>query len=165
MDELVSVIVPVYNVEKYLKKCVNSIINQTYRNLEIILVDDGSKDRTLDIVKSIQKKNKYLMIIKLSRNCGHQIAMYAGYMESMKYADMVISMDADLQDDINVVDKMIEEYYNGNEIVYGVRSNRDTDTFFKRNYLFQSIRNFSFNHNTICRRFYQAHLYFFSHKM
>ena len=142
MNNVLYIVMPCYNEEEVIENTIGvvsdkikSLINdkKISKDSKIVIIDDGSKDRTLDIVKSIQKNNKHLMIIKLSRNCGHQIAMYAGYMESIKYADMVISMDADLQDDINVIDKMIEEYYNGNEIVYGVRSNRDTDTFFKRN--------------------------------
>ena len=142
MNNVLYIVMPCYNEEEVIENTIE-IVSDKIKNLikdkmiskdsKIVIIDDGSKDRTLDIVKSIQKKNKHLMIIKLSRNCGHQIAMYAGYMESIKYADMVLSMDADLQDDINVVDEMIEEYYNGNEIVYGVRNNRDTDTFFKRN--------------------------------
>lgn len=142
MNNVLYIVMPCYNEEEVIENTIGvvsdkikSLINdkKISKDSKIVIIDDGSKDRTLDIVKSIQKNNKHLMIIKLSRNCGHQIAMYAGYMESIKYADMVISMDADLQDDINVVDEMIEEYYNGNEIVYGVRNNRDTDTFFKRN--------------------------------
>ena len=142
MNNVLYIVMPCYNEEEVIENTIGvvsdkikSLINdkKISKDSKIVIIDDGSKDRTLDIVKSIQKNNKHLMIIKLSRNCGHQIAMYAGYMESIKYADMVISMDADLQDDINVIDKMIEEYYNGNEIVYGVRNNRDTDTFFKRN--------------------------------
>ena len=142
MNNVLYIVMPCYNEEEVIENTIE-VVSGKIKNLikdkmiskdsKLVIIDDGSKDRTLDIVKSIQKKNKHLMIIKLSRNCGHQIAMYAGYMESIKYADMVISMDADLQDDINVVDEMIEEYYNGNEIVYGVRNNRDTDTFFKRN--------------------------------
>ena len=136
------IIMPVYNEEEIIENSIR-VVTSKIKNLvkskkisgdsKIVIVDDGSKDSTLSIIKKLQKKNSYLIIIKLARNKGHQIAMYAGYMESMKFADMVISMDADLQDDINVIDEMIDEYYKGNDIVYGVRNNRDTDTWFKGN--------------------------------
>lgn len=140
--DILYIVMPCYNEEEVICDTVKvvsgklkSLIskNKISKDSKLVIIDDGSKDSTLDIVKKLCKKNKFLMVIKLSRNCGHQIAMYAGYMESMKCADMVISMDADLQDDINVIDKMIDEYYGGSEIVYGVRDNRDSDTFFKRN--------------------------------
>ena len=142
MKDILYIVMPCYNEEEVIMSTVG-VVSDKLKSLiknkkiskdsKLVIVDDSSRDRTLDIVRELKKDNKYLSIIKLSRNCGHQIAMYAGYMESMKYADMVISMDADLQDDINVIDKMIEDYYNGNDIVYGVRDNRDSDTVFKRN--------------------------------
>jgi len=142
MSSILYIVMPCYNEEEVISDSVDAVTDKikslikkkkVSKDSKLVIVDDGSKDRTLEIVKELQKKNKYLMIIKLSRNRGHQIAMYAGLMESKKYADMVISMDADLQDDINVVDEMVEHYYDGSDIVYGVRNNRDTDSWFKRN--------------------------------
>ncbi len=142
MNDILYIVMPCYNEEEVISDTVDIVTNKLKnlikkrkisKNSKLVIIDDGSKDNTLNIVKNLQKNNKYLMIIKLSKNCGHQVAMYAGYMESINDADMVISMDADLQDDIDAVDKMIDEYYKGNDIVYGVRNNRDTDTVFKRN--------------------------------
>ena len=142
MNNTLYIVMPVFNEEEIIKVSI-SVVTKKLKKLisdkiinkdsKIVIVDDGSKDKTLSIVEGIQKKNKYIIIVKLSRNYGHQIAMYAGYMESCKDASMVISMDADLQDDINVIDEMIEKYYNGSDIVYGVRNNRDTDSWFKKN--------------------------------
>ena len=95
-------------------------------------VNDGSKDKTWELIEKINKREKYFTGISLSRNRGHQNALLAGLMTAKKYADMIISMDADLQDDINAVDEMIDKYYDGCDIVYGVRSARKKDTFFKR---------------------------------
>ena len=141
-NKVLYLVIPAYNEEEIISKSLNVIsdkVNKLIKNKKIskdskiVVVDDGSSDNTYNILLDEKNHNKLLMIIKLSRNCGHQNAMYAGLMEAKKYADMVISMDADLQDDIDVIDKMVDEYYDGNEIVYGVRNNRDTDTFFKRN--------------------------------
>ena len=139
MAKVLCMVIPAYNEEEVIRESIRvideklkSLIkkNKISENSKIVVVDDGSKDKTLEILKSL--KNKNLIIIKLSRNCGHQNAMYAGLMYAKELADMVVSIDADLQDDIDVIDKMIDEYNKGNEIVYGVRNNRDTDTFFKR---------------------------------
>ncbi|WAM34056.1 glycosyltransferase family 2 protein [Caldicellulosiruptor morganii] len=98
---------------------------------KVVFVDDGSKDKTWDIIKAATKDNRFLGV-KLSRNCGHQNALMAGMSCAVKFADCVITLDADLQDDINVIDEFIQKYNEGYEIVYGVRSSRKTDTFFKR---------------------------------
>lgn len=95
-------------------------------------VNDGSKDNTWNLIKEFNRKEMYCTGISLSRNRGHQNALLAGLMTAKEKADVVISMDSDLQDDINAVDEMLEKYYEGNEIVYGVRSSRKKDTFFKR---------------------------------
>lgn len=95
-------------------------------------VNDGSKDKTWELIKNINKNNPMFTGICLSRNRGHQNALVAGLLTAKEYADVVISMDADLQDDINAIDEMLEKYYDGCDIVYGVRSARKTDTFFKR---------------------------------
>lgn len=134
-------VIPCYNEEevlpittkeltkKYDKLMKDNIIS---KDSKILYVDDGSKDNTWNIIKDYNKNNKYISGLKLSRNKGHQNALLAGLMTSKNYADIVISMDADLQDDINVIDNMIKEYNKGSEIVYGVRSSRKKDSLFKR---------------------------------
>ncbi len=99
---------------------------------KILFVNDGSKDDTWEIICRLSAENPQYTGISLSRNRGHQNAVLAGLMEAKTLCDITISIDCDGQDDINVMDQMIEEYENGNEIVYGVRNNRDSDTFFKR---------------------------------
>ena len=106
--------------------------NKISDDSKILFVDDGSKDRTWEIVKQLAKKDKHYIGVCQSRNRGHQNAVLAGLMEAKKYADIAISIDCDGQDDISAMEQMVDEYYNGYEIVYGVRSKRDTDTFFKR---------------------------------
>ncbi len=98
----------------------------------IVFVNDGSKDRTWEIIEKLHSENDMFYGIKLSRNRGHQNALLAGLMTVKSECDAVISLDADLQDDINAIDGMIEKYNEGCEIVYGVRSSRKKDTFFKR---------------------------------
>lgn len=98
----------------------------------ILFVNDGSKDNTWDIIKKLNRTKKIFTGISLSRNRGHQNALLAGLMTAKNYADVVISMDADLQDDINVLDEMLQKYRDGAEIVYGVRSSRNKDSCFKR---------------------------------
>lgn len=100
---------------------------------KIIFVDDGSKDQTWQMIEMLSEEDSIFGGLKLSRNRGHQNALLAGLMTAKDHADVVISMDADLQDDIEAVDAMIEAYNNGAEIVYGVRSSRASDTFLKRN--------------------------------
>ena len=98
----------------------------------VLFVDDGSRDRTWELIEQAHAQDELFTGAKLSRNRGHQNALLAGLMTAKDCADMVISMDADLQDDINAMDKFVEEYYAGHDIVYGVRSSRATDTAFKR---------------------------------
>lgn len=97
-----------------------------------MLVNDGSTDRTWEIIRSLHENDKMFSGVNLSRNRGHQNALIAGLMTAVQFADVTISMDADLQDDIDAIDKMLDDYHNGCDIVYGVRSARKTDTFFKR---------------------------------
>lgn len=134
-------VIPCYNEEKVLgetskrlKIKINELIEKKLitEQSRIMFVNDGSKDKTWDIIEELHKSDKVYSGVKLSRNKGHQNALLAGLMEAKKYADMVISLDADLQDDINVIDKFVEEYYKGNDIVYGVRSKREKDTLFKK---------------------------------
>lgn len=99
---------------------------------KILFVNDGSKDETWELISKLSKENKSYIGISQSRNRGHQNAVLAGLMEAKDKADITISIDCDGQDDINAMNRMVDEYLNGAEIVYGVRDRRDTDTFFKR---------------------------------
>lgn len=134
-------VIPCYNEEEVLpittKKLTEKLGNMIKDKLvskesRIMYVNDGSKDRTWELIGQFNKTNKYVIGVNLSRNRGHQNALLAGLMTAKEYADIVVSMDADLQDDIDVVDKMVIEYNNGCDIVYGVRSARKTDTWFKK---------------------------------
>lgn len=98
----------------------------------ILFVNDGSKDSTWKIIQNLARENPVFKGISLSRNRGHQNALLAGLMEAKEWCDVTISIDCDGQDDINAMNAMVEEYWSGAEIVYGVRSKRDTDTYFKR---------------------------------
>lgn len=140
-DNILYVVVPCYNEEevletttKELSKKLDKMVKEKLisKDSKIMYVNDGSKDKTWDIIKDLNKSNKYVTGVNLSRNRGHQNALLAGLMTAKDYADIVISMDADLQDDINVVDDMVRKYNDGCDIVYGVRSSRETDTWFKR---------------------------------
>ena len=135
------IVVPCYNEEQVLaetskrlkEKCEMLIHDgKIAKESRIVFVDDGSKDHTWNMIDEFHKMDSIFSGVKLSRNRGHQNALLAGLTMASEKADIVISMDADLQDDINAVDQMIEKYYEGCDIVYGVRSARDTDTFFKR---------------------------------
>lgn len=135
------IVVPCYNEQeclddsaKQLKEVVDSLINKNKISNEskIVFVDDGSKDKTWEMIVSLNKENNIFQGVKLSRNKGHQNAVVAGITYSKDYADMVITIDADLQDDISTIETMVDKYHEGNQIVYGVRTSRETDTFFKR---------------------------------
>ena len=140
-EVILYVVVPCYNEEevlnettRQLKEKLNSLIKDKVISAKsrVMYVNDGSKDKTWEIIKDINKKEKLFTGICLSRNRGHQNALLGGLMTAKDYADVVISMDADLQDDINAIDEMLEKYKNGCDIVYGVRSARKKDTWFKR---------------------------------
>ena len=113
---------------------INELIekNRIAPDSKIIFVNDGSKDKTWEIITELSKQDSHYIGICQSRNRGHQNAVLAGLMEAKDVCDITISIDCDGQDDINAMDQMVEEYWNGCEIVYGVRSKRDTDTWFKR---------------------------------
>lgn len=139
--EVLYVVIPCYNEEevleettKQLKVKIEKLIkdNKISDKSRVMYVNDGSKDKTWELIEKINKEEKYFTGISLSRNRGHQNALLGGLMTAKKYADVVISMDADLQDDINAMDEMLDKYYNGCDIVYGVRSARKKDSFFKR---------------------------------
>ena len=134
-------VVPCYNEEevleettRQLKEKMESLIKDKKISKEsrVMYVNDGSKDNTWKMIEEISEKEKLFTGISLSRNRGHQNALLGGLMTAKNYADIVISMDADLQDDINAIDEMIDKYYEGADIVYGVRSARKTDTWFKK---------------------------------
>ncbi|MCD8026753.1 MAG: glycosyltransferase family 2 protein [Clostridiales bacterium] len=133
--------IPCYNEEEVLRDSAGKLLNK-YNHMmsegkitedsKIVFIDDGSKDKTWSIISQLHSENAVFQGIKLTRNRGHQNALLAGLMTLKDKADAVISIDADLQDDINVFDKMVEKYENGCDVVYGVRSKREIDTFFKR---------------------------------
>lgn len=134
-------VIPCYNEEevlpettKRLEKKLSELIKKKIisEKSKVMYVNDGSKDKTWELIKKINRESPMFTGISLSRNRGHQNALVAGLLTAKEYADVVISMDADLQDDINAIDEMLEKYYDGCDIVYGVRSARKTDTFFKR---------------------------------
>ena len=139
--DVLYLVIPCYNEEevlpettKRLEKKLGDLIKKKVisEKSKVMYVNDGSKDKTWELIKNINKDNTMFTGICLSRNRGHQNALVAGLLTAKEYADVVISMDADLQDDINAIDEMLKKYYDGCEIVYGVRSARKTDTFFKR---------------------------------
>ncbi|MBR1416905.1 MAG: glycosyltransferase family 2 protein [Bacilli bacterium] len=140
-NNILYVVIPCYNEEevisettKRLKSKLSELIknNIISKKSRVMYVNDGSKDKTWDLIKEINKKEELFTGISLSRNRGHQNALVAGLLTAKEYADVVISMDADLQDDINAIDEMLDKYFNGCDIVYGVRSARKKDTFFKK---------------------------------
>ncbi len=135
------IIVPCYNEEQvlpitsglFLNKLTDLIDRHKISNdSRVMFVNDGSKDRTWNIIQELSCQNFHYIGIAQSRNRGHQNAVLAGLMEAKDHCDITISIDCDGQDDINAMDAMVDAYWDGCEIVYGVRSKRDTDTFFKR---------------------------------
>lgn len=135
------VVIPCYNEEdvlletaERLRKKMRCLIETEKVGAEskVVFVNDGSRDRTWELIQKLHEGDRLYGGINLTRNRGHQNALLAGLMTVKEYADMVISMDADLQDDIDAMDDMIEKYRNGIDIVYGVRSSRAKDTVFKR---------------------------------
>lgn len=135
------VVIPCYNEEEVLKETTKRLKEKLTKLIKdkkiskeskVMYVNDGSKDNTWELIKKIHEKEELFTGITLSRNRGHQNALLAGLMTAKNYADVVISMDADLQDDINAMDEMIDKYHEGKDIVYGVRSSRKKDTWFKK---------------------------------
>ncbi|OUO40331.1 glycosyltransferase family 2 protein [Flavonifractor sp. An306] len=141
MADILYIVVPCYNEE--------AVLPETSRRLKekleglmaagkiapesrVLFVNDGSKDKTWEIISQLHEQCPLFSGADLTRNRGHQNALLAGLMTAKDRCDMAISMDADLQDDIDAVDAMVEQYYAGCDIVYGVRSSRKKDTFFKR---------------------------------
>ena len=134
-------VVPCYNEEpvleettKQLRVKYDSLIEQQLISPDsrVVYVNDGSKDKTWEVITSIHERDKTFSGLNLSRNKGHQNAVLAGLMTVKDICDIAITMDADLQDDINTIDEMVKKYLSGCDVVYGVRNSRKTDTFFKR---------------------------------
>ncbi len=135
------IVVPCYNEEEVLPETARRLKDKLTALLaarkvsaasRVLFVNDGSKDKTWSIISKLHAADPVFSGVDLSRNRGHQNALLAGLMTAKDRADMVISMDADLQDDIGAVDAMVDQYLEGCDIVYGVRSSREKDTFFKR---------------------------------
>lgn len=135
------VVVPCYNEEAVLNETSSRMIDlfKTMKSdglindkSRIVFVDDGSKDKTWDIIDTLSKEHNEIAGIKLAHNAGHQNALFGGLMTVKDDCDCAISIDADLQDDINVIPDMVRNYLDGYDVVYGVRNKRETDTFFKR---------------------------------
>lgn len=140
-EKTLYVVIPCYKEEavlpetsKRLREKMHALMAQgkIAQNSRVMFVNDGSKDRTWEIISELHAGDCLFSGVNLSRNRGHQNALLAGLMTAVQHADMIISMDADLQDDINAMDAMIDRYHDGYDIVYGVRSSRRSDTFFKR---------------------------------
>ena len=135
------VAVPCYNEEEVLSDSASTLCDKMHslmddgkisRSSRIVFIDDGSTDKTWEIIGNLHSENEIFQGIKLSCNRGHQNALLCGLMELRDKCDAIISIDADLQDDIDVFDSMIEKYENGCDVVYGVRAKRKSDPFFKR---------------------------------
>ena len=141
MKPVLFIVIPCYNEEKVLPITSTMFLNKINElvsagkiadSSRILFVNDGSKDKTWEIITRLAKTDPHYIGICQSRNRGHQNAVLAGLMEAKDKCDITISIDCDGQDDINAMDEMVDAYLDGCEVVYGVRSKRDTDTFFKR---------------------------------
>lgn len=138
---ILAIVIPCYNEEEVLpitapkfQSKIQFLINKEVisKKSKIVFIDDGSKDSTWNLIEKFSKYSNYYTGIRLSRNRGHQNAVYAGLMDCKEWADITISIDCDGQDDIDAMDEMINAYRCGAEIVYGVRNDRETDSFFKK---------------------------------
>lgn len=141
MTPILYLVIPCYNEEQVLPLTSGKFKNKLEELIEaekigsesrVMFVNDGSKDTTWDILSKLCEEDEKYCAISLSRNRGHQNALIAGLMEAKKHADITISMDCDGQDDINAIGQMVDEYAKGSEIVFGVRNDRTTDSWFKR---------------------------------
>ena len=141
MAHKLMVVIPCYNEEEVLpetsRRLMDKMASLVKKGLitedsRVLLVNDGSRDRTWELIEQLHRENPLFEGVKLSCNRGHQNALLAGLMTARNRCDISISMDADLQDDMDAMDRFIEKYNEGCEIVYGVRNKRETDTFFKR---------------------------------
>lgn len=136
-----AIVVPCYNEEdafpisaKTLTEFLGGMIRseKVSKNSYLLFVDDGSKDKTWELIEAETKQNSLVRGLKLSGNVGHQNALLAGLLTANEDSDITVSIDADLQDDVNAIEKMVDAYLNGADIVYGVRSDRSSDSVFKR---------------------------------
>lgn len=141
MSDVLYFVIPCYNEEEVLPETAKRLKQKMHALMDagkispqshVLFVNDGSKDRTWELIRGFHEEDPLFSGLNLSRNRGHQNALLAGLMTVKDFADMAISMDADLQDDIDACDAMIDKYLEGKDIVYGVRSARKTDTFFKK---------------------------------
>lgn len=141
MAELLAIVVPCYNEEEVLETTFRALLGilqdlvdkqKIHRDSFLLLVDDGSRDRTWSLIEQGHERDARICGLKLAGNVGHQFALTAGMLEANKKCDVLISIDADLQDDIHVISEMMDKYKAGSDIVYGVRSDRRSDSFFKR---------------------------------
>lgn len=141
MNETLYIVIPCFNEEDVLHETANRL-DQKMKSMmaqgligegsKVVFVDDGSTDKTWEFITQLHKANRMFSGIRLSHNAGQQKSLFAGMVTAKEYADMIISMDADLQDDIDVMDEMVRAYYKGDDIVYGVRSSRKKDSFVRR---------------------------------
>ena len=141
MQPSLYIVVPCYNEQEVLpitaplfrKKLLQLIADGKISDeSRVLFVNDGSKDRTWELIRAMAEKEEHILGVCLSRNRGHQNAVLAGLMEAKDRCDITISIDCDGQDDLDAMDRMVDAYLEGNEVVYGVRNSRETDTFFKR---------------------------------
>ena len=158
MSPVLYIVIPCYNEEAvlpltsgmFLKKIKDlAAAGKISDKSRILFVNDGSKDKTWDIIRSLAEADEHYRGVCLSRNRGHQNALLAGLMTAKDLADVTISIDCDGQDDINAMDAMIDEYLAGMDVVYGVRSKRETDTWFKRTTAEGFYKAVSYKHLTL----------------
>ncbi|MFQ9706862.1 MAG: glycosyltransferase family 2 protein [Limosilactobacillus pontis] len=140
-DNILTIVIPCFNEQEVLPETVKELGNilkgliqqeKISSNSKLLFVNDGSRDRTWQLISKYTGEYSYVTGIKFSRNYGHQNALLAGMTVAVKYSDMIITIDADLQDDVTAIPKMVDKYLEGYDVVYGVRNSRETDTFFKR---------------------------------
>ena len=141
MNETLYLVIPCYNEQEVLPETARRLDEKlggmiaagiVSKDSRVLFVDDGSRDTTWEIIARLHSENPRFSGLKLSHNQGHQNALVAGLMEAKRFCDITISLDADLQDDVDAIDQFVAEYQAGSDIVYGVRSSRKTDTVFKR---------------------------------
>jgi glycosyltransferase involved in cell wall biosynthesis len=139
--KILYIVVPCYNEEEALPTSAETLVNKLNQlqkdglvsdKSRIVFVDDGSKDKTWELIKGLYENNEAIIGLRFAHNRGHQNAILAGMMYAKDYCDFTITIDADLQQDINAMELFVKEYENGSEIVYGVRNSRNTDKFFKK---------------------------------
>ncbi len=141
MEPTIYFVIPCYNEEAVLPETTHRLTQKLEamrdkaligENSRILLVDDGSKDKTWELISQYNRENPWIEGVKLAHNRGHQNALLCGLMTAMEQCDAAISMDADLQDDIDALDQFVQKFREGCDVVYGVRNKRETDTWFKR---------------------------------